>query len=118
MPAKPVEILSCTPSSTDTMTTSANTPSMRRVNVRSERSLCAHSSIKPPVMTSQTRASRAPSDLRRGRAGPSDVAAWRGRAISFIAQRLHRRLPAGLGGGVESEEETEHQGHQRGPDEA
>ena len=57
MPANPVATLSLTPSSTEVITTSAKTPSISRVRVRIERSLCAQSSIRPPVTTSQTRAS-------------------------------------------------------------
>src|SRR5271169_27508 len=104
IPEKPVVTLSRTPSSTDVMTTSAKTPSMRSVSVRIERSLCAQSSIRPPVTTSQIRASRAPGE--------------REPATLLIAQRLHGREAAGLQGGVDREEEAEDEGQQERPDEA
>src|SRR4051794_30737022 len=118
MPAKPVETLSLTPSSTEDITTRANTPSISKVRVSSERSLCDHSSIRPPVITSHTRATRVPR-VRRRRTGVSTRAAA-GCIIrtSFIAQRLHRRLTTGLGGRIEREQEAEDQGHQGGPEEA
>src|SRR5215208_1767388 len=116
MPAKPVETLSLTPSSTEVMTTRAKTPSISKVNVRIERSLCAHSSIRPPVTTSQTRAARVPRPWRR--TVPVAPGAWVTTTISLIAQRLHRRLPAGLGGRIEREQEAEDDGQGRGPDEA
>src|SRR6185369_4361722 len=119
MPAKPVPILSLTPSSTEVITTSAKTPSMRSVRVRSERSLCAHSSISPPVITSHTSARRTPIVRRRTVAGPvGSVRAGVNVRISLIAQCLHRRLPAGLDGGAESEQEAEDERHQRRPQKA
>ena len=69
MPEKPVPILSMTPSRTDDMTTSAKTPSMRSVSVNVDRSLCAQSSTRPPLTISQPRASRAPTERCRARAG-------------------------------------------------
>ncbi len=125
MPAKPVETLSLTPSSTEVITTRAKTPSMRSVRVSSERSLCAHNSIRPPVTTSQTRERRLPR-LRRRRGIPAVVTAGVDAmgdgvkiavsiAVSFIAQRLHRRLPAGLGGRVEGEQEAEDDGQSPWP---
>src|ERR1700710_2459446 len=131
MPAKPVETLSLTPSSTEVITTRAKTPSISRVRVRIERSLCAQSSRTPPVTTSQTRAARTPS-VRRGRVlpgfgsprPPAVAVATKRRALlsqtppSLIAQRLHRGLPAGLHGREEREQEAEDEGHQCRPDEA
>src|SRR5215203_7239572 len=121
MPAKPVETLSLTPSSTEVITTRAKTPSMSRVRVRIERSLWDHSSIRPPVTTSQTRAARVPRPWRRRWTKPSPPRkasfAWRS-IDSLIAQCLHRRLPAGLGGRVEGEQEAEDDGQQGGPEEA
>src|SRR3954470_192943 len=108
MPAKPVETLSLTPSSTEVITTRAKTPSISRVRVRTERSLCDHSSMRPPVTTSQTRAMRIPR-LRRRRMGADAAAGTKARA-SLIAQGLHRRLPAGLGGRIEREQKAEDEG--------
>ena len=48
IPSNPVPTLSRTPSSTDVSTTSAKTPSMSSVSVRADRSLCDHSSTRPP----------------------------------------------------------------------
>src|ERR1017187_1343531 len=104
IPEKPVVTLSRIPSSTDVMMTSAKTPSMRSVSVRIERSLWAQSSIRPPVTTSQMRASRAPSERRR--------------TSLLIPQRLHRGEPAGLPGRVDCEEEAEDEGQEEGPHEA
>src|ERR1039457_3326502 len=104
IPEKPVVTLSRIPSSTDVMMTSAKTPSMRSVSVRIERSLWAQSSIRPPVTTSQMRASRAPSERRR--------------TSLLIPQRLHRGEPAGLPGRVDREEEAEDEGQEEGPHEA
>src|SRR5947209_6969717 len=122
MPAKPVETLSWTPSSTEVITTRAKTPSISRVRVRSERSLCDHSSIRPPVTTSHTRAARTLKVRRRRIAAGarSEVSAPAGTNVSasLIAQGLHRRLPAGLGRRIEREQETEDDGEQRGPHEA
>src|SRR5436309_9680266 len=121
MPAKPVETLSLTPSSTELITTRAKTPSISRVRVSSERSLCDHSSISPPVTTSHTRAARTPR-LRRRRIATGGAAsappAGTKVSASLIAQCLHRRLPAGLGRRIEREQETEDDGQQRGPQEA
>src|SRR5436305_4479271 len=120
MPAKPVATLSLTPSSTEVITTRAKTPSMSRVKVSSERSLCAHSSIRPPVTTSHTRAARTPRLRRResGAAAPATEGGARMMIDSLIAQRLHRRLPAGLDGRIEREQEAEDESHQGGPHEA
>src|SRR5947199_1809407 len=118
MPAKPVETLSLTPSSTEVITTRAKTPSISRVSVRSERSLCDHSSISPPVTTSHTRAARTLKVRRRRIAAGAASAAGTKVSASLIAQCLHRRLPAGLGGRIEGEQEAEDDGKQRGPQDA
>src|SRR5271169_155028 len=102
IPEKPVVTLSRTPSSTDVMTTSAKTPSMRSVSVRIERSLCAQSSIRPPVTTSQMRESRAASE----------------RETLLIVQRLHRGEAARLQRRIDREEEAEDEGQEERPDEA
>src|SRR6185503_4127267 len=101
IPWNPVPTLSRTPSSTDVSTTSAKTPSMSRVRVRTDRSLCDHSSTSPPVTTSNTRFTRAPRESRL-----------------LIAQGLHRGETAGLPRRVEGEDEPEGRGQEEGPAEA
>src|SRR5687768_4844820 len=101
IPAKPVPTLSRTPSSTDVSTTSAKTPSMSSVRVRTERSLCDHSSTSPPATTSTTRFTRAPKE-----------------SPLLIAERLHRGQAAGLPRGVEREDEAEGGSEQERPHEA
>src|SRR6185295_12733991 len=97
--------------------TRAKTPSISRVNVRIERSLCDQSSMRPPVTTSQTRATRTPK-LRRRRMGAGAASAGTKVRASLIAQGLHRRLPAGLGGRIEREQEAEDEGQEGRPQEA
>src|SRR6202035_275135 len=118
MPAKPVDTLSCTPSSTEVITTSAKTPSMRSVRVRIERSLCAQSAIRPPLTTSHTRAARTPRLRRRRTVSRPTSATGPRTSASLIAQALYGRLPAVLGGRIEGEEEAEGEGQEGGPEEA
>src|SRR5258705_314389 len=100
MPAKPVLTLSFTPSSREVITTMAKTPSINMVKVRIESRLCDKSWIRPPVM---------PSPMRE---------AWTKIPFLFIAQGLHRRLPAGLQSGIESEQEAEDDRQEKRPEEA
>src|ERR1700728_90923 len=121
-PAKPVETLSMMPSRTEDMTTRAKTPRVRRLRVSSERSLCAHSSTRPPVTTSTPRLSWVRRPWRRR------GAAWRGdtreptatpaATCSLIAQRFHGREAARLPGRIESEEKAEGASQAGGPGEA
>src|SRR5262249_31607833 len=110
IPEKPIAILSITPSMTEVMTTSAKTPSIRSVSVRVERSLCAHSSIRPPLMISQPSASLAVNDSRRGGRARGTAAAGSESACSLIPQRLHGREARGLPRREEGKSEAEDRG--------
>src|SRR5215471_16665181 len=118
MPEKPIAILSMTPSMTEVMTTSAKTPSIRRVSVRVERSLWAQSSTRPPLMISQPSASFAGNDRRRGGLACETAVAGSESACSLIAQRLHRREARGLPCREEGEREAEDRGEHVRHDEA
>src|SRR5678816_4465260 len=72
-----------------------------RVRVSTDRSLCDHSSTRPPVTTSKTRFTRAPQE-----------------SPLLIAQGFHRGETAGLPRRVEGEDEPEGPGEEEGPHEA
>src|SRR5260221_900710 len=101
IPSNPVPTLSRTPSSTDVSTTSAKTPSMSRVSVSADRSLCDHNSTRPPVTTSTMRFTRAPQE-----------------SSLLITQRVHRGETARLPRRVEGEDEPEGRSQEEGPGEA
>src|SRR5262245_38794586 len=107
-PANPVPTLSRTPSRTEVITTSAKTPSIRRVRVSAERSLWAQSSTKLPRTISHPRASQASGD----RDGSES---WR---ALLIAERLHRAQARRAPGREQREDESEHRREQVRVDEA
>src|SRR5678815_267684 len=103
-------------SSTDVMTTSAKTPSIKSVSVRSERSLCAHNSIRPPRTTSPYSASLA----RKGRPVGRETEDGRRETKTslLIPKSFHRRQARGLECGIEREEEAERDREQEREEEA
>ncbi len=87
IPANPVVTLSMTPSKTDVRTTRTKTPSIRSVSVRTDRSLCAQSSRKPPRTTSNIKARRARTPKRRPVCSRVRVAAGTARLLMVQTKR-------------------------------